>query len=58
MGSVVASVGLSLISLVALGIYSAYISRQSYAISVVKMVGLGTLIVIAVQLLRIGHLVQ
>jgi predicted membrane protein (TIGR00267 family) len=57
-GSVAASVGLSLISLVALGIYSAYISRQSYAISVVKMVGLGTLIVIAVQLLRIGHLVQ
>jgi predicted membrane protein (TIGR00267 family) len=57
-GSVAASVGLSLISLVALGIYAAHISRQSYAISVVKMVGLGTLIVIAVQLLRIGHLVQ
>jgi predicted membrane protein (TIGR00267 family) len=57
-GSVAASVGLSLISLFALGIYAGYISKQSYAISVVKMVGLGMLIVIAVQLLRIGHLVQ
>jgi len=57
-GSVAASVALSLLSLVALGVYSAYISRQSYAISVIKMVGLGMLIVIAVQLLRIGHLVQ
>ena len=57
-GSVAASVGLSLISLFALGIYAGYISKQSYVISVVKMVGLGMLIVIAVQLLRIGHLVQ
>jgi predicted membrane protein (TIGR00267 family) len=57
-GSVAASVGLSLISLVVLGIYAGYIARQSYVISVVKMVGLGMLILIAVQLLRIGHLVQ
>jgi predicted membrane protein (TIGR00267 family) len=57
-GSVAVSVGLSLLSLVALGIYAGFISRQSYVISVVKMVGLGTLILIALQLLRIGHLLQ
>jgi len=55
-GSVAASVGLSLMSLVALGIYAGYISKQNYAISVFKMVALGTLIVVAVQLLRISHL--
>ncbi|MGA3359551.1 MAG: VIT1/CCC1 transporter family protein [Halobacteriota archaeon] len=56
-GSVIASVALSLTTLVALGFYAGYISRQNYAISVVKMVGLGMLIVIAVQLLRLVHLV-
>jgi predicted membrane protein (TIGR00267 family) len=54
-GSVIASVGLSLITLIFLGVYSGYISSQSYAVSIIKMVGLGTLIVIAVQLLRISH---
>jgi len=56
-GSVIASVALSLITLVFLGVYAGYISRQSYAISVAKMVGLGALIVITVQLLRLGHFV-
>jgi predicted membrane protein (TIGR00267 family) len=56
-GSVIASVALSLITLVFLGVYAGYISRQNYAVSVAKMVGLGTLIVIAVQLLRLGHFV-
>ena len=56
-GSVIASVALSLTALVALGFYAGYISRQNYAISVAKMVGLGMLIVITVQLLRLVHLV-
>jgi predicted membrane protein (TIGR00267 family) len=56
-GSVIASVALSLTTLVALGFYAGYISGQSYAISVAKMVGLGMLIVITVQLLRLVHLV-
>ncbi|MGZ8892629.1 MAG: VIT1/CCC1 transporter family protein [Halobacteriota archaeon] len=56
-GSAFVSVFLSLITLVALGVYSGYISRQNYIISVAKMVGLGTLIVITVELLRIVHLV-
>jgi predicted membrane protein (TIGR00267 family) len=56
-GSVFTSVALSLTTLVFLGVYAGYISRQNYAISVAKMVGLGTLIVITVQLLRLGHLV-
>jgi predicted membrane protein (TIGR00267 family) len=57
-GSVIASVALSLTTLVVLGLYAGYISRQHYAISVAKMVGLGMLIVVTVQLLRISHLVQ
>jgi predicted membrane protein (TIGR00267 family) len=57
-GSPIASISLSLASLVVLGVYAGYISKRSYIISVIKMVGLGTLIVIAVQLLRISHLVQ
>ncbi len=57
-GSAITSVALSLISLVALGLYAGFISKQSYVISVIKMVGLGTLIVIAVQILRIAHLYQ
>jgi len=57
-GSVIVSVALSLISLVALGIYAGYISKQSYIVSVIKMVGLGALIIVAVQLLRISHLIQ
>ncbi len=57
-GSAFISIGLSLASLIALGIYAGYISKQSYAISVTKMVGLGILIIVAVELLRIGHLVQ
>jgi len=56
-GSVTISIALSLISLIALGIYAGYISKQSYAVSVLKMVGLGALIIIAVQLLRISHLI-
>jgi len=56
-GSVTVSIALSLISLIALGIYAGYISKQSYAVSVLKMVGLGALIIIAVQLLRISHLI-
>ncbi|MGZ4902938.1 MAG: VIT1/CCC1 transporter family protein [Halobacteriota archaeon] len=57
-GSVIVSAALSLISLVALGIYAGYISKQSYIVSVIKMVGLGALIIVAVQLLRISHLIQ
>ncbi len=57
-GSAIVSVTLSLASLVALGIYAGYISKQSYAISVIKMVGLGALIIIAVQILRISHLIE
>ena len=57
-GSTIASVSLSLVSLVVLGVYAGYISKRSYFISVIKMVGLGALIVIMVQLLRITHLVQ
>lgn len=57
-GSVIVSVALSLATLVGLGIYAGWISRQNYAISVAKMVGLGLLIVIAIQLLRVGHLLQ
>ncbi len=56
-GSVIVSVALSLISLVALGMYAGYISKQSYIVSVIKMVGLGALIIVAVQLLRISHLI-
>ncbi len=56
-GSVIVSVALSLISLVALGMYAGYISKQSYTVSVIKMVGLGALIIVAVQLLRISHLI-
>ncbi len=55
-GSVIASVTLSLIALVALGFYSGHISRQNYAVSVAKMVGLGVLIVVTEQLLRFFHL--
>ncbi len=57
-GSALASIILSLISLIALGIYGGYISKQNYIISIIKMVGLGTLIIIAVELLRIAHLVE
>jgi predicted membrane protein (TIGR00267 family) len=57
-GSVFTSVALSLITLVALGVYAGFISRQNYAISIAKMVGLGTLIIVTVELLRIIHLVQ
>ncbi|MGZ4903236.1 MAG: VIT1/CCC1 transporter family protein [Halobacteriota archaeon] len=57
-GSVIVSVALSLVSLVVLGIYAGYISKQSYVVSVIKMVGLGALIIIAVQLLRVTHLIQ
>jgi predicted membrane protein (TIGR00267 family) len=56
-GSALVSIVLSLITLVALGIYSGYISRQNYVMSVAKMVGLGMLIIITVELLRIVHLV-
>ncbi len=57
-GSAIVSVALSLVSLIALGIYAGFISKQSYVISIVKMVGLGTLIIIAVELLRISHLYE
>jgi VIT1/CCC1 family predicted Fe2+/Mn2+ transporter len=56
-GSAFVSVFLSLITLVALGVYSGYISKQNYIMSVAKMVGLGTLIIITVELLKIVHLV-
>jgi predicted membrane protein (TIGR00267 family) len=57
-GSVIVSVALSLVTLIGLGVYAGWISRQNYAISVAKMVGLGLLIVLATQLLRVGHLLQ
>ena len=55
-GSVFASVALSLTALVALGVYAGNISRQNYVLSVAKMVGLGTLIVVTEQLLRFFNL--
>jgi len=54
-GSVIVSVALSLVALVGLGVFAGLISHQSYTISVAKMVGLGMLIVVATQLLRVGH---
>ncbi len=57
-GSVVASIALSLLSLVGLGIFSGYVSKRSYIASVIKMVGLGTLIIITIQLLRLSHLAE
>lgn len=51
----VTSVVLSLTALVLLGLYSGKVSRQSYIKSVVRMVGLGALIVIVCSLLGIGH---
>lgn len=55
-GSVFASVALSLIALVVLGVYAGNISKQNYVMSVAKMVGLGTLIVVTEQLLKFFHL--
>ncbi|WP_424357073.1 VIT1/CCC1 transporter family protein [Methanocella sp. MCL-LM] len=49
------SVGLSLAALVVLGLYSGKVSSQSYLKSVVRMVGLGALIVVVCSLLGIGH---
>jgi predicted membrane protein (TIGR00267 family) len=43
------------IVLVGLGLYSGYVSSQSYIKSVVRMVGLGATIVIVCSLLGIGH---
>ncbi len=57
-GSAIVSIALSLVSLIALGLYAGFISKQSYVISVIKMVGLGTLIIVAVQILRISHLIE
>jgi predicted membrane protein (TIGR00267 family) len=54
--AVVASVALCLATLVALGLYSGSVSGQSYIMSVVRMVGLGALIVIVCSLLGLGHI--
>lgn len=51
----VVSVVLALSALVVLGFYSGRVSGQSYIKSVVRMVGLGALIVIVCSLLGIGH---
>ncbi|MDD1721368.1 MAG: VIT1/CCC1 transporter family protein [Euryarchaeota archaeon] len=55
-GSLVVSIVLSLGSLVVLGIYSGFVSKTSYIVSVIKMVGLGALIIVTIQLLRLSHL--
>ncbi len=57
-GSALVSIALSLATLIALGVYAGYISKQNYIVSVIKMVSLGTLIIVAVELLRIAHLVE
>jgi predicted membrane protein (TIGR00267 family) len=55
LAAIVASVILALIALVLLGIYSGKVSEQGYIKSIVRMVGLGALIVIVCSLLGIGH---
>jgi predicted membrane protein (TIGR00267 family) len=53
--AVYASIVLCGIVLVGLGLYSGYISSQSYIKSIVRMLGLGATIVIVCSLLGIGH---
>ena len=48
------SVGLALIALVVLGLFSGKISSQSYIRSVVRMVGLGIIVVIVCSILRLS----
>ncbi|OPY29257.1 MAG: VIT family protein [Methanocella sp. PtaU1.Bin125] len=54
--AIIASVVLCLFTLIGLGLYSGRVSSQSYLMSVVRMVGLGTLIVIVCSLLGLGHI--
>lgn len=49
------SVGISVLALSMLGVFSGYISRQSMMLSVVKMVGLGMLIVVLLGSLGLVH---
>ncbi len=53
--AIVLSVVLALCALVLLGLYSGKVSEQGYIKSIVRMVGLGALIVIVCSLLGIGH---
>ena len=54
--AVITSVILCLVTLVGLGLYSGYVSSQSYIKSIVRMIGLGALIVIVCSLLGLGHI--
>lgn len=49
--SVVVSIG----ALAALGVFSGYISKQGMVLSVVKMVGMGLLIVLMLSIFGLGH---
>ncbi|MHC1593077.1 MAG: VIT1/CCC1 transporter family protein [Methermicoccaceae archaeon] len=54
-GAIYVSVVASIIALAVLGLFSGYISKQGMVLSVVKMVGLGLLIVLALGALGFGH---
>lgn len=54
-GSPIISIALSLIALALLGFYSGFISKRNYIISIIKMVGLGMIIVIVVNVLKLGR---
>lgn len=49
--AIVASVILCLVTLIGLGLYSGWVSEQGYILSIVRMVGLGALVVIVCSLL-------
>ena len=54
-GSPIMSIVLSLIALALLGFYSGFISKRSYIVSIIKMVGLGMIVVIMVNVLKLGR---
>jgi len=54
-GSPIMSIVLSLIALALLGFYSGFISKRNYIVSIIKMVGLGMIVVIMVNVLKLGR---
>lgn len=48
------SIGLALLALVLLGVFSGRISSQSYIKSIVRMVGLGIVVVVVCSVLRLS----